>query len=414
MMTSHKAGARGSGYRPSSSSGRASLRSFSSLSGGTGGVSLANSSRQMRQQQHVLHRRPASAPSPSEEAQRVRSSFAADSREEDASSRFFIPVSRQSSWARRNPNSSNTSGSGTSSSLSKQRVSGGGKQSTASRTRTLPTSRMGMAPLHSPPPKSFNSERLRKAGRDSGGTRLPPSRSTGSGGRRESSEGSAHLALSRQPSLMRRPSSSQTDRSTGGERAASMRPRSSGQVRQQYLAHLGIDQKAGGSAVGSSVSLPTSPTAAAASTPSHMSSLEPHASPPVLQSLNGGSGVWWQRAFGAKPALATQSEAERDGKKTGADSGPRRVSFNDMVEVRYVPLHSDYSQRIRQKYWNSAQELWDMAARNSIEFAAEGYDWTRAVEEESFTRWGGQLIHPAHMQNSQFTALQRSSLASSR
>lgn len=53
-----------------------------------------------------------------------------------------------------------------------------------------------------------------------------------------------------------------------------------------------------------------------------------------------------------------------------------------MVEVRYVPLHSDYSQRVRQKYWNSAQELWDMAARNSVEFAAEGYDWTKAVEEE--------------------------------
>jgi hypothetical protein len=45
------------------------------------------------------------------------------------------------------------------------------------------------------------------------------------------------------------------------------------------------------------------------------------------------------------------------------------------VEVRYVPLHSDYSSRVRAKYWNSAQELWDMAARNSIEFAAEGYDF---------------------------------------
>jgi len=287
---------------------------------------------------------------------------------------------------------------------------------------------MSMAPLHSPPPKSLNSERLRKAGRDSGGMRLPPSDRSGgaSGGRRDSSNGSSHLALSRQPSLMRRPaSSSQSERSAGGERSATMRPRSSGQVRQQYLANLGIDHKAGagsGTISSSPSSGPSSPTVGRSSLhssspqPHSPSSLEPHASPPVLQSLNGGNGLWWQRAFGAKPALATQSEAEREGVKgRGADNGgPRRVSFNDMVEVRYVPLHSDYSQRIRQKYWNSAQELWDMAARNSIEFAAEGYDWTRAVEEEDFTRWGGQLIHPAHTQNSQFMALRRAPLASSR
>ncbi len=76
--------------------------------------------------------------------------------------------------------------------------------------------------------------------------------------------------------------------------------------------------------------------------------------------------------------------------------------------MRYVPLHSDYSQRVRQKYWNSAQELWEMAARNSVEYAAEGFDFRNVVEEENFTRWGGQLIHPAHVQgNSGFGTTQR-------
>ena len=108
-----------------------------------------------------------------------------------------------------------------------------------------------------------------------------------------------------------------------------------------------------------------------------------------MQSLNGGAPVWWRRAFSGngQPSKGFAQSPAANHRRSQGDESPaiatkKGVRFNDMVEVRYVPLHSDYSQRVRQKYWNSAQELWDMAARNSLEFASEGYDYKQAVEEE--------------------------------
>ena len=137
--------------------------------------------------------------------------------------------------------------------------------------------------------------------------------------------------------------------------------------------------------------------------------VEPHqagphaASPPVMQSLNGGAPVWWRRAFSGngQPSKGFAQSPAANHRRSQGDESPaiatkKGVRFNDMVEVRYVPLHSDYSQRVRQKYWNSAQELWDMAARNSLEFASEGYDYKQAVEEEVSLRQMALLCEFRH------------------
>lgn len=183
---------------------------------------------------------------------------------------------------------------------------------------------------------------------------------------------------------------------------AAARPRSSGQVRQQYLAHLGIDQSnsfSGSTSRPGSGGLVGRRAGAAHQTSgggkSRSLSVDPQAgphaaSPPVMQSLNGGAPVWWRRAFSGngQPAKGFAASPAANHRRNDGNNSPmippakKGVHFNDMVEVRYVPLHSDYSQRVRQKYWNSAEELWQMAARNSLEFASEGYDYTQAIEEE--------------------------------
>jgi len=204
--------------------------------------------------------------------------------------------------------------------------------------------------------------------------------------------------------------------------APAPRARSSGHVRQQYLAHLGIDSSSAPTqAQNTTTTTTTDPrpsttgglagrnrgTKAQSSEPVQTDNTRSlpgtsalDASPPVMQSLSGGTNVWWKRAF-------AKGDGADGGGRTRPTEGKRGVHFHDQVEVRFVPLHSDYSQRVRQKYWNNAQELWEMAARNSIEYASEGYDFRNVVEEENFTRWGGQLIHPAHVQGNPSFGLNR-------
>lgn len=74
------------------------------------------------------------------------------------------------------------------------------------------------------------------------------------------------------------------------------------------------------------------------------------------------------------------------------------VSFRPMVEVRLIPHKNLYSQNVKNSIWNNPQELCSNAIRNSIEFAAENFDWRQAVEDEHFVTSprSGIKVHPAH------------------
>jgi hypothetical protein len=77
----------------------------------------------------------------------------------------------------------------------------------------------------------------------------------------------------------------------------------------------------------------------------------------------------------------------------------KNCSFNEFVDVISIPNRNEYSKRIRAKLWSTAVELHLNASRNTIEFAADGWDWRAATEEDKMTKCPktGETIHPIHL-----------------
>jgi hypothetical protein len=84
-----------------------------------------------------------------------------------------------------------------------------------------------------------------------------------------------------------------------------------------------------------------------------------------------------------------------------------KVSFGATVLVRSIPHAKDLSARVKRTLWMPPRELEEAIHRNSIEFAAEGWDWHNATGEADFVLIGTQYIHPAHILLRQQCNLQR-------
>lgn len=79
----------------------------------------------------------------------------------------------------------------------------------------------------------------------------------------------------------------------------------------------------------------------------------------------------------------------------------RRISFDNKVEVVPIPMRSEYSSRVKHRLWTNTTEIRQNAARNAVEFAAEGWDWRTVVVEEGMylCTVTGDRIHPIHYEN---------------
>ena len=78
-----------------------------------------------------------------------------------------------------------------------------------------------------------------------------------------------------------------------------------------------------------------------------------------------------------------------------------RVKLKPEVCIIPIPLRTEYSCHIKNSLWSSSSELYANALRNSIEFAAEGFDWRKVTEDDQMVVHvdSGELIHPVHIQN---------------
>lgn len=77
------------------------------------------------------------------------------------------------------------------------------------------------------------------------------------------------------------------------------------------------------------------------------------------------------------------------------------VTIRKTVTVVPIPSRSDYSHIVRDRLWTTSTELAVNAARNTVEFASEGWNWRNVLEDENMLvhQENGELIHPIHIQN---------------
>ena len=77
----------------------------------------------------------------------------------------------------------------------------------------------------------------------------------------------------------------------------------------------------------------------------------------------------------------------------------RRVSLADSVSVVPIPSRCEYPDVVRCRLWSNPLEMYQNAARNSIEFAYEGWDWRAVYEDDAMCvcSQSGELIHPIHI-----------------
>lgn len=118
--------------------------------------------------------------------------------------------------------------------------------------------------------------------------------------------------------------------------------------------------------------------------------------------------------FGGKRAASPATEASSlsssfSSKATSSSSKSscaRRCTFNEEVKVCPIPKREEYSKRIRERLWLSAEDMMLNAHRNSVEFAAEGWDWRNTPEDDEMYRClaTNELIHPIHVENQRLEA----------
>jgi hypothetical protein len=80
----------------------------------------------------------------------------------------------------------------------------------------------------------------------------------------------------------------------------------------------------------------------------------------------------------------------------------RRIVFNPEVKVQTIPSHADFSDRIRRVMWTDAVEMDENAARNCLEYTAEGWDWRNVLVDEDMILINGEKIHPVHFADEEY------------
>ena len=163
---------------------------------------------------------------------------------------------------------------------------------------------------------------------------------------------------------------------------------SSSRIRSRYLHRLGMTQ---GQTVATTTMLSSSikkRTAARSACKSHPTT------PTERQALKNDHGESDDSLDVHSPPLHAYSWLLSPSSSSDSD---KSVSFESSVVVHSITNQKYFSERVKKFIWMQPRELEEAAARNYMEFQAEGFDWRQVTEEQEFVICQNQLIHPAHV-----------------
>jgi len=109
----------------------------------------------------------------------------------------------------------------------------------------------------------------------------------------------------------------------------------------------------------------------------------------------------WVNFFGFPSTDDTTSLSSSPSSVSSGSTGTKRdvrITFNTEVNVVPIPMRNEYSKRVQNRLWTTAEEIQLNAQRNAYEFVAEGQEWRTVLEDENMYRdaFSGELIHPVH------------------
>jgi hypothetical protein len=163
-------------------------------------------------------------------------------------------------------------------------------------------------------------------------------------------------------------------------------------IRSNFFNKLGIDEKKGDS---KSINAPLP------SRGSLLGNVQITQEPLKFDEVKEQPKSPWAHIFGSASTSTTPlSTSPSCSSLCSSSTGKRevRITFHSEVMVVPIPKREEYSKRVRDRLWSNPEELQVNAQRNSMEFAAEGWDWRTALEDENMYRDAltGELIHPIH------------------
>jgi hypothetical protein len=76
-----------------------------------------------------------------------------------------------------------------------------------------------------------------------------------------------------------------------------------------------------------------------------------------------------------------------------------KIQFNSVVQIKTIPSHVDYSDRVRKHLWSNRHELRESTERNMREFAFERWSVHHVLEEDDmfYDRRSLEFVHPVHV-----------------
>jgi hypothetical protein len=95
----------------------------------------------------------------------------------------------------------------------------------------------------------------------------------------------------------------------------------------------------------------------------------------------------------------SSTSSDNDSHKSSSNNSKHRVQFNETVDILSIPSRHQFSNRIKQVYWSSKEEICSNAERNIMEYEYEGWDYNNVVLDEDMyiDTATGALVHPCHL-----------------